>query len=119
VSAADQEAARRLVAIKALHTMAWTLFAASTVGIPISAAAGRFGWALALAGLVLVEVLILAFNGMRCPLTAVAARYTTERRANFDIFLPEWLARYNKEIFGTLYLLGMLYAVSRWRGWVG
>jgi hypothetical protein len=44
----------------------------------------------------------------------LAARYTEDRRSNFDIYLPEWLARYNKEIFGTLYLAAMVLLVVRW-----
>ena len=58
-------------------------------------------------------MLILASNGWRCPLTAIAARYTEDRRPNFDIFLPEWLAQYNKEIFGTLYVGGILFTLAR------
>ena len=108
-----------LRAVKTVHTAVWGFFVASIIAVPVSAAAGRFGWALLFAGIVLVEVLVLAFNGLRCPLTAVAARYTPDRRPNFDIYLPEWLARWNKEIFGTLYLLGLLFAFARWKGWVG
>jgi hypothetical protein len=59
-------------------------------------------------------VVVLAFNQMRCPLTSVAARYTDDRLDNFDIFLPEWLARHNKVIFGTLYLAGVLFSIVRW-----
>ena len=53
-------------------------------------------------------------NRMRCPLTGVAARYTDDRRANFDIYLPEWLARSNKQIFGILYAAAVLFLVARW-----
>lgn len=102
-----------LVAIKTLHTIVWAFFVISIAAIPISASAGRFEWALVCAGIVSVEVLVLAFNRMRCPLTDVAARYTDDRRANFDIYLPEWLARHNKEIFGTLFVLGLLYTLIR------
>lgn len=63
-------------------------------------------------------MLILTFNRMRCPLTDVAARYTDERRANFDIYLPEWLAQNNKVIFGALYIGGVLLTVSTWLGWL-
>ena len=63
----------------------------------------------------LAEVVILVANGWRCPLTAVAARFTEQRHDNFDIYLPLWLARHNKLIFGVLYLLGMAFAYSRWR----
>jgi hypothetical protein len=55
---------------------------------------------------------VLLFNRMRCPLTGVAARYTDDRRDNFDIYLPEWLARHNKTIFGTLYVAGVLLTVA-------
>ena len=32
----------------------------------------------------------------------------------FDIFLPLWLARYNKQIFGTLFVLSVAYALAEW-----
>jgi len=50
----------------------------------------------------MVEVIILAVNRWRCPLIAVAARYTDDRRENFDIYLPLWLAMHNKTVFGAL-----------------
>ena len=50
---------------------------------------------------------------MRGPLTAWAARYTTDRRDNFDIYLPLWLARHNKSIFGALYVAGAVFALVR------
>jgi polyferredoxin len=59
-------------------------------------------------------VLVLVFNGWGCPLTPVAARYTNDRRANFDIYLPEWLARHTKRIFGTLYVAGIIFTLARW-----
>jgi len=54
------------------------------------------------------------FNKWRCPLTSVAARYTSDRRPNFDIYLPEWLAEHNKLIFGALYVAGVAFAFARW-----
>ena len=60
------------------------------------------------------EVSVLLANRMRCPLTGVAARYTDDRSANFDIYLPVWLARHNKLIFGSLFVLDEMYLVSRW-----
>lgn len=72
-----------------------------------------------LTGIVLVEILILFLNGWRCPLTIVAARHTDNRRDNFDIYLPAWLARHNKVIFGSLFMVGEAVVISRWRGWIG
>ena len=82
--------------------------------IPVLTLQGRLRLAAILALVVLGEVIVLAVNRWRCPLTPIAARYTDDRRANFDIYLPEWLARYNKEIFGPLYLAGVLLLVVRW-----
>jgi hypothetical protein len=33
---------------------------------------------------------------------------------NFDIYLPLWLARRNKMIFGTLFGIGELFVFGRW-----
>lgn len=98
----------RLRSVKLVHTLAWAFFASCTIGISAAALTGGTTLALVLIGVVAVEVVILAVNQWRCPLTAVAARYTEDRRPNFDIYLPEWLARYNKEIFGALLVLGIL-----------
>ena len=112
-------ARQSLLAIKVVHTVAWTLFAGSILAIPLVALEGHFGAATILIAIVLVEVAILLANGMRCPLTDVAARYTADRRDNFDIYLPRWLARHNKVIFGWLFVAGILVTLARWRGWLG
>ncbi|MBX2990944.1 MAG: hypothetical protein KF749_07225 [Bacteroidetes bacterium] len=103
-----------LHAIKMLHTVIWAFFAACIVTIPIAAYAGKLTVAFALIGIVFVEVMVIVFNSWACPLTAVAARHTDDRRDNFDIYLPEWLARYNKTIFGTLYFAGIVMTVMAW-----
>jgi hypothetical protein len=108
-----------LIIVKVGHTLAWAFFVAAILAIPITALLGRFDLAAIASGIVLVEVVILAFNQWHCPLTPIAARYTDDRRANFDIYLPEPIARLNKEIFGPLYVAGMLYALARWQGWIG
>lgn len=58
------------------------------------------------------EVVVLWLNRWSCPLTPIAARYTQDRRPNFDIYLPEWLARYNRQMFGPLYLATLVYLVA-------
>lgn len=100
-----------LITIKAAHTIVWAFFAACIVAIPFAAWRGEHSAAAWLTVVVAVEVLVLAVNGWRCPMTSVAARFTDERRENFDIYLPVWLARYNKLIFGVLYVAGVLFAI--------
>lgn len=103
-----------LLAVKILHTVVWAFFAACIVAIPVASARGNLVAAAILAGVVSLEVLVLVANDMRCPLTPVAARYTEDRRDNFDIFLPEWLARHNKMIFGWLYVAGLVHLLYSW-----
>lgn len=103
-----------LTAIRLLHTAVWAVFAACILGIFAAAGSGRFALAVMLIGVVMIEVLVLLVHRMRCPLTGVAARYTAERADNFDIYLPLWLARYNKQVFGTLYVLGIAFTLFAW-----
>lgn len=110
----DRAAALRRV--KVVHTIAWAFFAGCIVALPAAAWRGDFRAALVLIAIVLVEVLVLVANGWRCPLTGVAARYTSDRRDNFDIYLPLWLARHNKLVFGALFAAGLVFTLARWIG---
>ena len=47
-------------------------------------------------------------------MTDLAGRYTEDRTDNSDIYLPLWLTRRNKMIFGTLFALGELFVLGRW-----
>ena len=108
---APSERRSALVWIKLLHTAVWLFFAGCILAIPLAGALHRFRWAAVLMGMVLVECLVLALNRGTCPFTPLAARYTEERADNFDIYLPLWLARHNKSLFGTLFVAGMLYVL--------
>lgn len=107
-------AARTLAVIRLGHTVVWALIVACIVAIPAAAWAGHFRLAAILSGLVWGECGVLAFNHGRCPLTNLAERFTAEKSANFDIYLPEWVARRNKEIFGTLFMVNELIALILW-----
>lgn len=104
---------RKLAAVKLAHTVVWLFFAGCIVLIPIATARRSFFWAKVLVGVVLVECAVLAGNRMRCPLTLVAGRYTEDRADNFDIYLPVWLARHNKTIFGSVFAASVVYLVWR------
>jgi hypothetical protein len=104
----------RLHAIKALHTAVWGVFGSAIVALPVAAWRGAFHVAFGLIGLISIELVILGANGGRCPLTAVAARHTTERQPNFDIYLPVWLAQRNKTIFGAILVGGLLLTGVLW-----
>ncbi len=103
-----------LRAVRGIHTIVWAFFAGAVLAVPVAAWQRRFQLLFWLVAIVLVEVGVLVVNRFRCPLTDVAARYTEDRRPNFDIYLPVWLAQYNKEIFGSIFVLGLVLGVIRW-----
>lgn len=109
-----QEANFRLTAIKLLHTLVWTLMAGCILALPFLAFTGQFRWVLIISVVILFECAVLAMNRGRCPLTDWAGRFTDDRADNFDIYLPNWLARYNKAIFGTLFVVNEAMFIWLW-----
>lgn len=103
-----------LIPIKLLHTVVWALLAGCILALPLAAWKRHFEMAALLTLIIVVECGILALNGGRCPLTDLAARFTPQRADNFDIYLPLWLARSNKTIFGTLFIVSEVFVVWRW-----
>ena len=103
-----------LHAIKAAHTVIWAFFVLMILAVWGFAMLSRFEGSAWAAGIVFIEVVVLALNKGECPLGPLVARRTTDRRANFDIYLPAWLAARTKVIFGPLYGAGILFAGLRW-----
>jgi hypothetical protein len=105
--------ASMLRVIKVAHTVAWAALVAVIFAIPVMAWRNRVAAVAVLTAIMLAEVAVLLLNGWKCPLTILAARYTDDRRANFDIYLPLWLAANNKRIFGTIFVGGLMFSVWR------
>ncbi|HUJ93958.1 MAG TPA: hypothetical protein VLW84_01735 [Terriglobales bacterium] len=103
-----------LVAIKIFHTIIWAFLAASIIALPVLGVLRRFRWAAILSVIILLECVVLAINGGRCPLSDLAAHYTADRSSNFDIYLPDSLATHNKTVFGTIFLVGELVVLGSW-----
>jgi hypothetical protein len=62
---------------------------------------------------------VFTASGLRCPLTAVAARYGAARLGVADTFLPERLTRHTFHVFGPLIALAVCLLAARawWYGW--
>ncbi len=103
-----------LTRIKLLHTFIWAIIAAAILYVLYSGIVGKLTtltWiSLALA---LGECVVIVLNKWTCPLTPLAAKHTASREPNFDIYLPIWLAKNNKEIFGTILVVGILLVIWR------
>ncbi|HZH66332.1 MAG TPA: hypothetical protein VEY10_15675 [Flavisolibacter sp.] len=96
----------KLISIKIIHTIIW-LFFNVLLGYMAYAVIinkiDRYVW-IGIA-LILLEGLVLLLFKMQCPLTIMARRYSHSTKDNFDIFLPNWLAKHNKLIYSTIFVL--------------
>lgn len=105
---------RSLHFVRSAHTAIWAFFATCVLAAPVLTYFGHLGASAFLLGVVSLEVLVLLLNGWSCPLTGVAAKFTEDRSPNFDIYLPMWLAKHNKAIFGPMFVAGCVYTMVEW-----
>ncbi|MEZ4850191.1 MAG: hypothetical protein R3B93_16565 [Bacteroidia bacterium] len=104
----------KLLTIKFIHTLIWVIFVAVIFYIVYSGVTDSittYTWMGI--GLIIGEGLVLLLFKMSCPLTVLARKYSDSQKDNFDIFLPNWLARYNKLIFTSIFLFGLIVVVYR------
>lgn len=104
----------KLFAIKLLHTVIWAFFVAVIFYVLYSGIADKvtiYTW-IGIA-LVIGEGLTLLIFKMFCPLTLIARKYSDSERDNFDIFLPNWLARHNKVIFTSIFVVAVVLVIYR------
>lgn len=105
---------RKLICIKAAHTAIWFFFVSLIFYIlyaGITDQVNPYTW-LAIA-MIIGEGLVLLIFKMSCPLTIMARKYSDSDQDNFDIYLPNWLAKYNKLIFTSIFVIGLIIVVFR------
>ncbi|MBL7931611.1 MAG: hypothetical protein JNL60_06910 [Bacteroidia bacterium] len=107
----------KLVLVKTIHTFIWIFFNIVIFYMLFAAITGRIDfWLWTGFGLVAVEGLVLLSFKLFCPLTLIARKFSSSTKDNFDIYLPNWLARYTKIIYTSLVfiiLILTLYQVFR------
>ena len=104
----------KLTIIKTAHTVIWAVLVGLIFYIVYSGITGKITlltW-IAIASIVF-EGIILAIFKLYCPLTVWARKYSDSTRDNFDIYLPNWLARHNKLIFTSIYIFGVILVIYR------
>jgi len=104
----------KLIAIKCIHTLIWLIFVFLIFYMLYSAIIDKIDtltW-IAIASVFGEGIILLVFK-MVCPLTLVARKYSDSQRDNFDIYLPNWLARHNKIIFSIIFLFGLILVIIR------
>lgn len=90
----------RLTLLKLLHTFIWIIFNIIIFYLLWAALNNQLD-KLFWIGIALVAaegLTLLLFNKL-CPLTIIARKYSESTKDNFDIYLPNWLARHTKLIY--------------------
>ena len=96
-------ASTKLVMIKIIHTIIWVFFNFVLFYLFYAVITHRIDhWVWLGLGSFLMEGIVLLIYKNSCPLTVWARHYSHSTRDNFDIYLPNWLARYNKTIYTGL-----------------
>ena len=109
-----QDNNRKLFLIRLVHTLIWIFFVLVIGYILYAGIFDALGiWVWLAIGSIILEGVILKLNHGSCPLTPIATRYTSRIDDSFDIFLPNWLAKHNKIIFGSISFLGVVIVIYR------
>ncbi|PHR13211.1 MAG: hypothetical protein COA40_06875 [Aequorivita sp.] len=105
---------RKLLFIKIVHTVIWLFFNVVIFYLLYAAITDKIdSWVWICIGLVIIEALVLLAFKMFCPLTVLARKYSDSTRDNFDIFLPNWLAKYNKLIYSAIFGIAVIIVIYR------
>ena len=104
----------KLTAIKTVHTVIWIFFNIVIFYLLYAVIVDKIDkWIWICLSLIAGEGLVLLIFKNICPITIVARKYSDSRKHNFDIYLPDWLAKYNKEIYTTIVLVSLLILAYR------
>jgi hypothetical protein len=89
-----------------IHTIIWVFFNVVIFYMLYAAVFNKIDYRLWTGfALFVAEGIILLIFKFSCPLTLWARRYSDSKKHNFDIYLPEWLAKYNKVIYMSILML--------------
>lgn len=102
----------KLILIKVLHTLVWIFFNVVILYMLVAAITNKLDvWLWLCYVFVIAEgITLLVFKNI-CPITLMASRYSNSTKDNFDIYLPNWLAKYTKRIYTTLAVITLFITI--------
>jgi hypothetical protein len=93
----------KLILIKTIHTLVWIFFNIVIFYMLYAVLTNKLDiWLWIGYGLFVLEGITLLLFKFFCPLTIIARKYSNSTKENFDIYLPNWLAKYNKTIYTSI-----------------
>jgi hypothetical protein len=101
---------KKLLLVKIIHTIIWVFFNVVIFYLFYAVVTNKIDkWVwLGLASFAAEGIVLVIFK-MMCPLTVIARKYSNSQKNNFDIFLPDWLAKNNKLIYTSF--LGIIIVI--------
>ena len=110
--------AQNLAFVRAVHTAIYVVMSAAVFCVLYAGVTGSRGaWLWGPLAMVVIEVVVFASSGMKCPLTALAAKYGSA--PGEDTFFPERMTRHTLTFFGPLLGFGFVLLIARWCGALG
>ena len=104
----------KLVFIKIVHTIVWVFFNVVIFYLLYAVVVNKIDkWVWICITLVFLEGIILIVFKNICPVTLIARKFSNSKQDNFDIYLPNWLAKYNKEIYSIIVLIAIVILIYR------
>jgi len=101
----------KLIVIKTVHTLIWIFFNAVIFYMLYAVLVNKLDiWLWIGYGLFFLEGITLLLFKFFCPLTVMARKYSNSTKDNFDIYLPNWLAKYTKLIYTSI--LGIIILIT-------
>ncbi len=100
------QAETKLTIIKTVHTCIWIFFNAVIFYMLYAVIVNKLDkWLWIGYGLFALEGITLLLFKFFCPLTIMARKYSDSQKDNFDIYLPNWLAKYTKLIYTSILVI--------------
>ncbi len=104
----------KLNIVKTIHTAIWLFFNVVIFYLGYAVISNKIDkWVWICLSLIILEGVVLLLFKKMCPVTLIARKYSTSARDNFDIFLPNWLAKHNKLIYTSIVILIVIILVYR------
>ncbi|HMQ67836.1 MAG TPA: hypothetical protein PKA90_02830 [Ignavibacteria bacterium] len=104
----------KLILTRTIHTLIWLFFNVVIFYLLYAVIVNKIDkWLWYGLGFFFLEGIILLIFNNYCPLTLIARKYSDSTKHNFDIYIPEWLAKNNKLIYTSI--LGVVVIILIYR----
>jgi len=96
----------KLKLIKSIHTLIWLFLNIVLFYMAYAVIVNQIDDVVWIGiGCIVIEWIVLLIFRWQCPFTILARKYSDSKNENFDIYLPNWLAKHNKTIYITIFVV--------------